>query len=95
MYAHTFEDKSQSFNAVSVTPILVFEIEFNGLTATEASIFDAHYDLANGQLHSFPFTDKSGDLHTGVRYANDGYKRNHDGHKSWIQSRKIKLVKRP
>lgn len=95
VYAHTFEDKSQSFNSVSVTPVLMFEIEFNGLTQTEAAIFDAHYNLASGQLHSFPFTDKSGDLHTGVRYAADGYRRSHDGHKAWIQNRKIKLVKRP
>lgn len=95
VYSHIFEDKGASFNSVSVTVPQTWEMDFDGLTRTEALIFDEHYDLAKGQLNDFSFTDKAGTLHTGVRYTADGYRRSHDGHKSWMQSRKIKLIKRP
>lgn len=95
VYSHVFEDKGASFNSVNTSVPQMWELDFEGLSVTEALIFDAHYDLAKGQLNDFPFTDKAGALHTGVRYAPDGFRRSHDGHKSWIQSRKIKLIKRP
>lgn len=95
VYSHKFEDSGASFNSVNVNVPQTWELEFNGLTKVQAAIFDEHYSLAKGQLNDFPFTDKQGNLHTGVRYAPDGFKRSHDGHKAWIQSRKIKLIRRP
>lgn len=93
VYMQTFEDKSGSFNSVTTTPSQIWELTWDGLTAYEASALDAHYDLALGQLHDFSFTDREGTTHTGVRYASDGFKRDHT--KQWIQSRKIKLILRP
>lgn len=92
-YKHTFEDKGVSTNTVSATPIRTWELEWRGLTPTQAKIWDDHHDLAFGIHHNFSFTDKEGNLHTNVRYVD--YEPSHDGHKSWIQHRKIKIAKYP
>lgn len=95
VYSQTFEDKGGAFNTVTDTASQIWELEIHGLTPSEAEVYDDHYDDAFGQLNDFTFTDKLGVAHTGVRYMADGFKRSHDAHKSWIQKRAIRLIKRP
>lgn len=92
-YEHTFEDKGISVNSVNVSAPQKWEIEFNGLSVTEAKIWQDHYTLAFHNLNEFPFTEKDGTLQTGVRYLS--FDCTHDGHKSWIKTVKCTLIKRP
>lgn len=93
VFSQTFEDKQISINTVTNTAPQIFELVLEGLAQHEAKVYDDHYDLAFGQLNDFSFTDREGNTHTGVRYAPDGFKRDHS--KQWNQSRKIRLILRP
>lgn len=93
VYLQTFEDKSAAFNSVTSTAPQIYEMELEGLMEHEAKVYDDHYAAAFGQLNDFSFTTREGTTHTGVRYAADGFRRDHS--KTWIQKRTIKLILRP
>lgn len=92
-YEHTFEDKGISVNSVNVTAPQKWDIEIQGLAPHEAKIWQDHYDLAFHNLNEFPYTDKEGNLHTGVRYLN--FECTHEAHKSKIKTIKCTLIRRP
>lgn len=93
VYSQMFEDKSAAFNSVTSTAPQIYELLLEGLMEHEAQVYDDHYDAAFGQKNDFSFTDRSGTTHVGVRYAADGFRRDHD--KVWNQKRTIKLILRP
>lgn len=74
-------------------------LHYDGLTAVDAAIFDAHvasaaYSEEFGSARSFNFRDRdTGTLYTNVRYSPGGYTRSHT-HIN-CQSRDIVLEKRP
>jgi hypothetical protein len=86
------DDGGADYNLEGDEPILMWEIQYDGLTETEAKILDDHRALAKGKTQSFTFIHpRTGIQYTGVRY--DEYQPDHS--KVWIQSRAVRLIKRP
>lgn len=87
---HEYEDGGHGFNEVNSDTTQFWEIEYKGLSQDEADVFDAFNDQAR-RARTFSFTDKWGEVHTGVRIAE--YDRNHQGHRSWNHSVRFLLAK--
>jgi hypothetical protein len=74
-------------------------VKYDGLTAAQAAILDAHvasafYSDDEGSAWGFNMRDiRTAVLYTNVHYAPGGYKIGHK--KTWICSREIVLEKRP
>lgn len=98
--SHEYDDGGRSFNRNTDTPAREWNLEIDCVTATGThaasklltDVYDAFWN-AVGVDRTFSFTDKYGEIHTGVRIAE--YVRNHSEHKSWIQSVSFRLVKFP
>jgi hypothetical protein len=87
-----FQDGGRDRNVDADTPVRMFVIEYNTLTVAEAAILDAHYDSAYGTALGFNYTEReSGTTYSDVHY--EGYERSRS--KSWVQIRKVTLVRRP
>jgi hypothetical protein len=92
---HTFEDGSKSKNELSDFAPKRFELVYNFNLRlpgkeTNLAVFDRHFE-ANRFAKPFEFLTKKGILLTNVFY--DEYEWSHDGNKSWLQQRRIVLVK--
>lgn len=90
---HTYQDKNESFNELSDTPaaewLLVYQFVKQIPGHWEAlAIFDAHYNDRRTS-RTFTFTTKEGVQIPNCRYKE--YTPSHDGHKSWFQTRTIRI----
>jgi hypothetical protein len=74
-------------------------LKYDGLTAAQAAILDAHvasafYSEDMGSAIGFNFRDRdTAVLYSNVHYAPGGYKKGHT--KTWVCSREVILEKRP
>lgn len=75
-----------------------WEIEYNGLEDEDANILDEFFEAHRFSIaftfiepRDHPWTQIEGNTYTDVYF--EDYQRDHD--KVWIQSRRVKLVRRP
>lgn len=86
------DDGGADYNLEADTPIYGWELAYDGLNEVEAAILDEHRALAKGKTQSFTFIHpRTGAEYAGTRYAE--FQPDHS--KTWIQSRRIRLIKRP
>lgn len=96
--SHEYADGGKSFSESAAVAPRKWELEFTCTGANhseskaKSDIFDAFYNQAR-ESRPFSFTDKYGETHTNVRI--EDYDRSHQGHKSWNQRCRFKLVKLP
>lgn len=90
--SHEYEDGGRSFNEITDTPTITWEIGFNGLSYAQLQIFEA-FNKAARRSRPFSLIDKYGDTQTGVRIMS--YESDHDAHKSWSNSCSFVLAKYP
>lgn len=89
-YSQRFADQTLVGNSALNKPIRIFEIEWEGLSAAEAAMLDAHYDSTSGGI-SFAMTDPhTGEFLTNCRYAS--YSRGPHV-KYWSQTRQATVIK--
>jgi hypothetical protein len=86
------DDGSSDVNLEGDSPIRRWEFEYDGLTETQAAILDGHRAAAKGIAESFTFVNpRTGESLTGVKY--ESFETDHS--KRWIQTRKVRLIRRP
>ena len=87
---HEYADGGVALNNSNEDGILEWEIEYDGKTVAQCQPLDDHYVAA--KLHNdFTFVDRFSVSHTGVRYKD--FDKDHT--KTWLQSRRVKLIKTP
>jgi hypothetical protein len=86
------DDGGADYNLEGDSPIYAWEIEYDGLDEAEVAILDEHRAAAKGKTQSFTFIHpRTGVEYSGTRYAD--FQPDHS--KMWIQSRTVRLIKRP
>jgi len=87
---HQYEDGGMSFNSSDDTGVLMWEIEYDGLTAAQAALLDAHFASA-ALANDFSFVDRDGVTFTACHYKSfeKGW------NKIYAQSRKVVLCRYP
>ena len=89
-YTAQFGDGSSASDTTRTNQIRMFEVEWDGLSATEAALLDAHYDSTSGGL-SFSMIDPHTDeVITGCRYGSYTLSPHT---KYWSQNRQATIVK--
>lgn len=87
---YRMEDGGIKTNVRPCGPVLV-ELEYDGLSESEAAVLDDHWELAKGKTNTFPYFDRrAGITYTGVRY--EGFEIIPHT-KYWSLARKIVLVR--
>ncbi len=91
----TFEDQGAEYNSPFDDPVRRWRIEYsNKLRPAQAAVLDDFWRLHRGWSEPFYFFDeRAGVLYDNVRFAKDGYTRDHQ--KIWQQTRSIQLIRRP
>ena len=90
---HTFDDEGASSNTTSDVAPQTWELEYSFTdTDTELAALDTHYKTAQ-LVEEFQFTEKDGTIVPNVQYKS--FESDHDQHKSWIQYRRVVLIRRP
>ena len=87
-----FEDGGKTFNEVGDVAPRRWEYDYMNSTRDHIVIFGESYNQAR-LIHPFKFRDRDGVEHSDVRI--ESYSRTHDGHRSWKQDARFKLVKFP
>lgn len=85
-----YQDGGKNFAENAVTFPLRWTFEYKGLSRAEAAAIDTVYRTFR-LAYLFPFTDKNGATYTDCRF--EKFDANHDGNKSWTQSRSFTIVK--
>lgn len=90
-----FDDEGGEYNTPYAEPVRRWRIEYTTkLRAAQAQILDDFYEEHRGWALPFYFYDeRKGVLYDNVRFAKDGYTRDHTKH--WLQTRSIQLIRRP
>jgi|SRR5215831_866111 len=88
-------DGGATYGADTTNAVMKWQFDYDGLTASQAATLDAHFASAYGSLLGFNFTDpRTSTLYTDVHYdPSNGFVADHA--KTFSQSRKVILVKRP
>lgn len=89
-FGQQFADRSSNFNTIQTVRIRRFEVEWTGLTATEAATLDAHYDSTSAGLAFSITVPHTAEVISGCRYQDYG----NPGHRrAFMQSRRATIVK--
>lgn len=89
---HLYEDGGASFVLFNDEAPIIFLFEYDGLDGDQHAILDNHRFDAFGKAFGFEFTDpRSGQVITDVHYLDW----TEDHLKTWINSRTVRLIKRP
>ncbi len=90
-----FDDEGAEYNTPYAQPVRMWRIEYSSkLKVTQAAIRDNFWAEHRGYADPFYFFDeREGVLYDNVRFAKDGYTRDHT--KLWRQTRNIQLIRRP
>lgn len=91
---HEYEDGGMDFVETNENVPERWKVSILGIKPEQADVYDAFYRQAR-IANSFTFTDKYGEVHTGVRIERNGYSRSHSGHKSWRVDCRFNLIKYP
>ncbi len=87
-----FKDGGANLGLVNSNSVLRWEFTHTNLTDAQGAVLDAHFVEAQGPFGGFNFRHpRTLVLYTNVRY--ESYEKDHS--KTWNQSRKTILVKRP
>lgn len=89
MTSHQMDDGGMNFNDAGGT-VQAFELTYYALTETQCATLDGHYATAR-LSNDFQFTDRYGNVHTGVRYKSF----DKDFNQITTQNRKVVLVLYP
>jgi len=85
-----FPDGTPNATTIQTSAVRRFEVEWDGLSETDAQDMDAHYDSTSGGLKFTVTHPHTGETITGIRY--EDYNRA-DHQKVWAQKRTARLVK--
>lgn len=86
---HRFEDGGADANVVPCGPKR-WDLEYEGLSTTDAAILDDHFETAKGRANNFSFFDsRAGRTYSGVRYERFDVGKHQ---KYWSLTRRITLV---
>lgn len=89
-FGHSFGDGSPNYNTIQTSRIRRFEVDWNGLDATQAALLDAHWESTRGGL-SFSITNPhTAETVTGCRY--ESYTRS-SHQRYWSQTRSATIIK--
>jgi hypothetical protein len=90
---HIYEDGGASYVSFNDTAPIIFLFEYPGhLLQEEAAILDEHYNDAGGKLFGFELTNpRTLEVFQDVHYL----EREDDHEKTWMESRIVRLIKRP
>jgi len=89
-FGQQFADRSSVHNTIQTARIRRFEVEWDGLTATEAGVLDAHYDSTSGGLSFSIKNPHTAETITGCRYMS--YSRS-PHRRYWSQARRATIAK--
>ena len=92
----TFKDGGSSFGAETTNGVLRWDLFYDGLTPTEAGVFDTHMQTAFFNLLPFSFKHpRTGTTYTDCHYETFEYPAHAVQNGYHSQQRHIVLVKRP
>lgn len=90
---HEYEDGGASFQTANDTGPIRWAIEYDGLSAAEVAVLDAHRNDAMGEVYGFDLTNpRTSVTYTDVHF-DEGWSEDHQ--KTWVNSRAVRLIKRP